>query len=256
MKAASEVSMIRLENVHKRFGNQPVLDGVSLDIKKNSITTIIGCSGCGKSVLIRHLIGLEAPDSGAIYIDGDNIVGMRQRELNKIRRRFGMLFQDAALFDSLSAMDNVAFPIREHWKLPEKEVREIVRKKLGQVGMTGHEHKFPNELSGGMRKRVGLARALALDPDVVLFDEPTTGLDPVTRAAIYELILRMHRERDVTYVLASHDMSGVLSFSDDVLMLFQGKIVAKGTPDEMRHSSDPSVHQFTNGSTVGPLVVE
>jgi phospholipid/cholesterol/gamma-HCH transport system ATP-binding protein len=248
--------MIRMENVYKRFGSQQVLDGINLDIKKNSITTIIGCSGCGKSVLIRHLIGLEVPDSGSIYIEDDNIVGMRSRELNKIRRRFGVLFQDAALFDSLSAMDNVAFPIREHLKLPEKEIREIVRKKLSQVGMTGHEHKFPNELSGGMRKRVGLARALALDPDVVLFDEPTTGLDPVIKTAIYQLILKTHRERDVTYVMASHDMRGVLTISHEIMMLFQGKIVATGTPDEMRYSSEPLVHQFTNGTAAGPLVVQ
>jgi phospholipid/cholesterol/gamma-HCH transport system ATP-binding protein len=183
-------------------------------------------------------------------------VCMKPRDLNKIRRRFGVLFQDAALFDSLSSLDNVAFPIREHLRLREKEVREPALKKLSQVGMAGHEGKYPAQLSGGMRKRVGLARALALDPDVVLFDEPTTGLDPVTKGVIYELVVRTHRERAVTYVLTSHDIHGVLNISDEILMIFQGKLAAKGTPAEIRHSTDPLVRRFTTGSATGPISID
>ncbi len=248
--------MIRLEQVYKKFNGQQVLNGVDLNIRKGSITTIIGRSGGGKSVLIRTMIGLETPDSGAILIDGENIVGMRSKQLNRIRRRFGMLFQEAALFDSLSVRENVAFPIREHLKLPEKKVRELVHEKLRQVGLIGHDDKFPGELSGGMRKRVGLARALALDPDVVLFDEPTTGLDPIMAGVIYDLIEKTHQEREVTYVLVSHDIHGVLRVSHEVMMLFQGKIAVQGTPEEIRHSDDPLIRQFTTGSATGPIVID
>jgi phospholipid/cholesterol/gamma-HCH transport system ATP-binding protein len=248
--------MIRLEQVYKKFNGQRILNGVDLNIRKGSITTIIGRSGGGKSVLIRTMIGLETPDSGAIFIDGENIVGMRSKQLNRIRRRFGVLFQDAALFDSLSVRENVAFPIREHMRLSEKKVRELVHEKLRQVGLVGHDDKFPGELSGGMRKRVGLARALALDPDVVLFDEPTTGLDPIMAAVIYDLIEKTHQEREVTYVLVSHDIHGVLRVSHEVMMLFQGKIAVQGTPAEIRHSDDPLIRQFTTGSATGPISID
>jgi len=253
MSVSPGLPMIRLENVCKRYNGQQVLDGVSFEIRKGSITTIMGRSGGGKSVLIRHMIGLELPDSGAIYIDGENIVGMGSRELNRIRRRFGVLFQDAALFDSLTVEENVAFPIREHLKLRTKQVRAIVRDKLDKVGMGEHLHKYPNELSGGMRKRVGLARALALEPDLVFFDEPTSGLDPITRGVIYDLIVDTHREKDTTYVLVSHDIHGVLNVSDWVMMLFKGKIAVQGTPEEIRSSTDPLIQQFTAVSGHGPL---
>lgn len=248
--------MIRLEEVHKRYGEQKVLDGLSLDIRTGAVTTIIGRSGGGKSVLIRQMIGLEDPDSGAIFIDGKNIVGMKASELNKLRRRFGVLFQDAALFDSLSVEENVAFPLKEHLKLPERKVAEIVEEKLAKVGMSNHKQKFPGTLSGGMRKRVGLARALALDPDIVFFDEPTSGLDPITKGVIYRLILDTHRERSITYVLVSHDIQGVLKVSDEVMMLFKGKISAKGTPQEIMNSSDPVIRQFISGAAEGPIAVD
>jgi phospholipid/cholesterol/gamma-HCH transport system ATP-binding protein len=248
--------MIRLEQVHKRFNGQRVLNGVDLTIRKGSITTIIGRSGGGKSVLIRIMIGLERPDSGAIYVNGANIVGMTSKEVNRLRRRSGVLFQDAALFDSLTVRENVAFPIREHTRMREKEVRELVHEKLRQVGMTGHEDKFPSEISGGMRKRVGLARALALDPDVVLFDEPTSGLDPITKGVIYDLIEKTHQEREVTYILVSHDIHGILKVSQEVMMLFQGKIAVHGTAEEIRNSHDPLIRQFTTGSVTGPIAVE
>lgn len=248
--------MIRLDNVHKKYGEQHVLDGISLDIKTGSITTIIGKSGGGKSVLIRQMIGLEKPDSGAIYIDDKNIVKMKSPELNKVRRRFGVLFQDAALFDSLSVEENVAFPLREHMKLSQQGIAEKVEEKLAEVGMTQHKHKFPGELSGGMRKRVGLARALALEPDIVFFDEPTSGLDPITRGLIYRLIAETHKQRLSTYVLVSHDIQGALGISDEVMMLFNGKISAKASPEEIMSSTDPVIKQFITGSANGPIPIE
>jgi len=248
--------MLRLENVHKRYGDQEVLRGISFHVREGSITTMIGRSGGGKSVLLRHLIGLEKPDSGSIFIAADDVTRMNARDLNKVRRRFGVLFQDAALFDSLSARENVAFPIREHLKLSEKEIQDLVDDKLGKVGMLRHADKFPSELSGGMRKRTGLARAMALDPDIVFFDEPTSGLDPVTRGAIYRLIEESHSERSITYFIASHDIEGALEFSDEVMMLYEGKIIAHGTPEEIRHSTDPVVHQFIWGSAEGPIAID
>ena len=250
------VFMILVKEVHKKFGKQQVLDGISFEVERGSVTTVMGRSGSGKSVLLRHLIGLERPDSGEIFIDGKNIVGMKPVELNQIRRRCGVLFQEAALFDSLSVMENVAFPVREHLRLSEAEVRELVESKLAEVGMSRHQEKFPSELSGGMRKRVGLARALTLDPDIVLFDEPDSGLDPITKAAIYDLIVKTHRERPVTYVLVSHDIEGALEISNKVMILIDGKIVEQGSPLEVKNSPDPAVRQFLSGSQDGPLTIE
>ena len=248
--------MIRLDKVHKKYGEQHVLDGISLEIKTGSITTIIGKSGGGKSVLIRQMIGLEKPDSGAIYIEEKNIVKMKPSELNKVRRRFGVLFQDAALFDSLSVEENVAFPLREHMKLSQRALAEKVEEKLAEVGMNQHKHKFPGQLSGGMRKRVGLARALALEPDIVFFDEPTSGLDPITQGLIYRLIAETHKQRLSTYVLVSHDIQGALRISDEVMMLFNGKISAKASPEEILSSTDPVIKQFITGSASGPIPIE
>ncbi len=248
--------MIRLDSVHKQYGDQKVLDGISLEVQDGSVTTIIGRSGGGKSVLMRHLIGLERPDSGAIFVDGQNIVNMKGLELNRMRRRFGVLFQEAALFDSLSVKDNVAFPLREHLKVSETRIAEIVEAKLAEVGMGQHMNKFPGELSGGMKKRVGLARALALDPDVVFFDEPTSGLDPITKGVIFRLIAATHRERMNTYVLVSHDIQGVLRISDEVMMLFNGKISTKGSPEEILNSSDAVIRQFITGSADGPITMD
>jgi phospholipid/cholesterol/gamma-HCH transport system ATP-binding protein len=248
--------MIRVENVHKKYGGQKVLNGIGFDIKTGSVTTIIGGSGAGKSVLIRLLIGLEQPDLGAIFIDGENIVGMGAAKLNQIRRRFGVLFQDGALFDSLTVRENVAFPVREHLRLREKEVERIVQAKLNKVGMSGQEDKYPAELSGGMRKRVGLARALALEPDIVFFDEPTTGLDPIIRGLIFRLIVSTHMDRTTTYVVVSHDIQGVMTISDEIMLLFNGRIAAQGTPQEISESSDPLIQQFITGSPTGPISVE
>lgn len=248
--------MIQAEGLCKRYGEQQVLDGVSFNIGRGSVTAIMGRSGSGKSVLMRHLIGLEKPDAGDILIEGENIVGMRSKDLNRIRRRFGVLFQDGALFDSLSVKDNVAFPLREHTNFTESELLERVEDNLARVGMKDHQNKFPAELSGGMRKKAALARALALDPEIVFFDEPTTGLDPITRAVIYRLIQETHAKSALTYILVSHDVKGILGISDRVLMLFDGRIGVEGSPEEIRESSDPWVRQFVTGSLEGPISID
>ncbi len=248
--------IIRVEELVKCYETQRVLDGVNFSISRGSITAIMGVSGTGKSVLLRHLIGLERPDSGAVYLDDVDIASMKASSLNRIRRRFGVLFQDAALFDSLSVWDNVAFPIREQRKFSRTEIAQKVEQKLAMVGMLKHRTKLPAELSGGMRKRVGLARALALDPEIVFFDEPTTGLDPITRSAIYRLISRAHAESAGTFVIVSHDIEGVMEISDELLMLWAGKIVARGDPEMIRYSSDPLVRQFVSGSADGPIDVD
>ena len=248
--------MIVLEDVHKQYGEQKVLNGIGFRIREGSITTIMGKSGSGKSVLLRHMIGLEKPDRGAILIKGENIVGMNSRDLNRIRRGFGVLFQDAALFDSMSVMENVAFPLREHMKLTREQVREVVDDKLAKVGLRDQQHKYPGELSGGMRKRVGLARALALDPAIVFFDEPTSGLDPISKGVIYRLIAKTHAEGSKTYVLVSHDVAAALQISNEVMLLQAGRISWKGTPDEIRVSTLPAVQQFISGSSEGPLTID
>lgn len=248
--------MIQVKNVHKQYGAQKVLDGISFNIRKGTVTTIIGRSGSGKSVLLKHLIGLEKPDSGDIIIDGESLVRMRGPDMIRMRRRCGILFQDGALFDSFSVAENVAFPLREHTKLRESDLMAVVHEKLAEVGMTGHDEKFPAHISGGMRKRVGLARALALDPDIVFFDEPTAGLDPVTKGTIYDLIKRTHADRSITYVIVSHDIQGVFAVSDEVMMLWEGKIRAGGAPDEVRQSTDPVVRRFLNGTADGPIRID
>lgn len=233
-----------------------MLDGVNFTIQRGTVTTIIGRSGGGKSVLLRHLMGLETPDSGEVIIDGENLSRMGDADLNRIRRRFGILFQEGALFDSLTVAENVAFPLEEHTKLSQSEIMDVVREKLATVGMTGHEDKYPAQISGGMRKRTALARALALDPDIVFFDEPTTGLDPVTKSAIYALIKTTHEQTSTTYVIVSHDIRGVFPVSDETMMLWDGRILARGTPEEMERYPDPVVQQFISGSPEGPIHVD
>lgn len=240
--------MIKVKDVHKRYGNQTVLDGINLRIRRSTITAIVGGSGEGKSVLLRIMIGLEPPDQGEVFVNDQNIVGMKTRELNKIRRKFGVLFQDAALFDYLSVGENVAFPIREHLKLSEKEVQDLVDKKLAEVGLSGEQNKKVAELSGGMRKRVGLARALALEPEIVFFDEPTTGLDPVTAANIYELIVKTRAERPVTYVIVTHDVQRVLEFGNEIIMIHGGKVISTATPEEIKNNPGHIIHRFMMGS--------
>jgi phospholipid/cholesterol/gamma-HCH transport system ATP-binding protein len=247
--------MIKLIDVHKSFGKQHVLRGVHLDIEDGKTTVIIGKSGGGKSVLLKHIIGLLQPDSGQVLIDGFDITKLNDKGLNEIRKKFGMLFQEAALFDSMTVGENVAFPLREHTKLKEGEIREIVADRLKAVGLTGIEQKLPSELSGGMRKRVGLARAIALHPQIVLFDEPTTGLDPVMTEAINQLIMETQNKLHLTCVVISHDLGSIFKISDKIAMLYEGEIIAYGGPDEIKSSPNPVIVQFLSGSTVGPIKI-
>lgn len=236
--------MITVSNVFKQFGEQRVLNGLDLEIQENSITCIMGSSGTGKSVFLKLLIGLLKPDSGHIEIDGEEIVGMSEKEMNQVRMKFGMLFQDAALFDDMNVFENVAFPLREHTDTSDEDIAKIVAQKLSEVGLKDVEHKMPNELSGGMRKRVGLARALVLDPKIVLFDEPTTGLDPITTNQIGELILNTHQRYPVTFLIISHDLALTYKVADQVVMFDQGKVVEQGTTEEFKRSKQPFVRKF------------
>ena len=245
--------MIKLVNICKSFNNQKVLDELNLEIEPEKITVIIGQSGGGKSVLIKHMIALTKPDSGHILVDGVDITRQNDKELNETRKKFGMLFQEAALFDSMTVGENVAFPLREHTRQSKKEIDKIVVEKLLQVGLDNVVHKMPSELSGGMRKRVGLARALALDPKIILFDEPTTGLDPIMCDAINKLIIQTQQRTNATCVVISHDIESTFKIAHKVAMLYNGKIVEEGTPDEIRMTKEKVVKQFIKGSAAGPV---
>lgn len=247
--------MIELIDVKKSFGNNHVLRGVNLQVETGENMVVIGGSGTGKSVILKHIIGLMRPDSGRILIDGVEIETLPERELSEFRKRFGMLFQGAALFDSLSVWENVGFGLREHTSFPAEKIREIARKKLEMVGLKGIEDRMPADLSGGMKKRVGLARAIAMDPKIILYDEPTTGLDPIMSDVINELICRMNKQLQVTSVSITHDMKSAYKIADRIAMLYQGKILEVGTPEEIRNSPNPVVQQFITGSAVGPITV-
>ncbi|PIR18091.1 MAG: ABC transporter ATP-binding protein [Deltaproteobacteria bacterium CG11_big_fil_rev_8_21_14_0_20_49_13] len=236
--------MIKLVNVHKKFGGQKVLDGVTLDIPKGKITVVIGASGVGKSVLLKHMIGLLKPDSGKVFVDGIDLSNLSPVQLVNIRKKFGMLFQGAALLDSLNVFDNVAFPLVEHKKLSPSEIKRIVHEKLELVGLKNIDHKMPSELSGGMRKRVGLARAIILQPETMLYDEPTTGLDPIMTDSVDNLILDMQQKLKITSVVISHDIASAFTVADQIAMLHEGKIVEAGPPQRLKESRDPFVRKF------------
>jgi len=239
--------MIEVRDLSKSFGSNPVLEGVSLRIEKGESVVIIGRSGGGKSVLLKLLIGLIEPDAGQVLIEGENIVPMNERQLLHVRRKFGMLFQSAALFDSMNVAENVAFAFRRERSLPAQEVARKVGEVLELVDLPGIEEKKPSELSGGMRKRVGLARAIIYQPQIVLYDEPTTGLDPVVSDSIDQLILRVRDRLDVTTVVVTHDMRSARRLGQRILMLHDRKIYAAGTPDEIFNSKDPIVRRFIEG---------
>ncbi len=247
--------MIKLIDIHKAFGPHKVLKGVHLDIEAGKTTAIMGKSGEGKSVLLKHVIGLIKPDAGQVIIDDVDITKVNEKGLNEIRKKFGMLFQDAALFDSMTVGENVAFPLREHKKLREKEIREIVAERLRAVGLSGIEDKMSSELSGGMRKRVGLARAIAMNPQIVLFDEPTTGLDPIMTEAINQLIIDTQNNFHLTCVVISHDLGSIFKISHKIAMLYEGEIIEYGTPDEIKASQNPVLVQFLSGSIEGPIKI-
>jgi phospholipid/cholesterol/gamma-HCH transport system ATP-binding protein len=245
--------VIRLVNLNKSFKAQQVLKGLNLTIPTGKTTVIIGRSGGGKSVLLKHIIGLMRPDSGEIWIDEEEINRLRERDLYRIRRRFGMLFQEGALFDSMTVGENVAFPLREHQKLSYAEIPRVVAEKLALVGLSGIEEKMPSELSGGMRKRVALARAIALEPDILLFDEPTTGLDPIMTASIDQLIIETQRRFQMTCVVISHDIQSVFRIAHNVAMLYEGKIIEEGAPEIFRQSTNTLVQDFLQGRIAGPV---
>jgi phospholipid/cholesterol/gamma-HCH transport system ATP-binding protein len=244
---------IRLRGVSKSFGSKVVLDGIDLDVYDGESLVIIGASGSGKSVLLKHVIGLLEPDAGTVEVDGVVIHQLTHREIVGFRRRFGMAFQEGALFDSMSVRDNVAFPLRRQTRLPRREIDVRVDRCLAMVKLTGAEAKMPAELSGGMKRRAGFARAIALEPEIVLFDEPTTGLDPVTTAVIDEVILDLLDRLPSTAITITHDMISAFRIADRIGMLHDGKIIALAAPEEFRRLDDPRVRQFIDGRSAGPL---
>ncbi len=240
-------AIVRLVNVHKRFGSLLVLNGVNLTLRKGHTTVIIGESGAGKSVLLSHIVRLIRPDRGEVYFHDQRIDNMPDRNLSKIRPRFGFLFQLSALFDSMTAGGNVAFPIEEHTRKSRREIAKIVQEKLAMVGLDGLQENWPADLSGGQKKRVALARAIALDPELILYDEPTTGLDPPRADEINELILKLKRELGVTSVVVTHDMASALKVADRIVMLYRGDFIFDGTPDSIESCDDERVRCFVHG---------
>lgn len=245
--------MIQIENVHKSFGSNHVLRGVDLEIKEGETLVIIGRSGCGKSVLLKHILGLLEPDQGRILVEGKDLSAISAEEMDRLRLKLVMLFQGAALFDSMNVLENVGFSLYQHTKLPEEEIQKKVAEKLAMVGLKGIEGVMPADLSGGMKKRVGLARAICNDPKIILYDEPTTGLDPINSDVINELILRMQEKLNVTSVVVTHDMTSAYKVADRIAMLCEGKMIGSGTPDEIKNTTHPIIRQFITGSSSGPL---
>lgn len=239
--------LVEFRNVFKRFGPLVVLDGVSLTIERGESLVLIGASGSGKSVLLKHIVGLLRPDKGEVYFDGQRIDHLSERQLMPVRRRCGFLFQWGALFDSLNVGDNLAFPLREHSRKSPDEVAAVVAHRLGMVGLSGFEKKMPGELSGGQRKRVALARAIALEPEIILYDEPTTGLDPIRSDVINELIIKLQRELNSASLIVTHDMTSAFKVGHRIVMLHDGKLIINGTPDEVRKSDNPVVRRFVLG---------
>jgi phospholipid/cholesterol/gamma-HCH transport system ATP-binding protein len=247
MKKSSN-GVLSVKNLTKKFGTNVVLDNISLTIEEGKTTVIIGPSGCGKTVLVKHLIALLRPNSGEVYFKNHRIDNAGENELNKIRTHYGFLFQGGALFDSLNVTENIIFPIRQHCKITDwKEVEELVKSKLAMVGLDGFQQFYPSNLSGGQQKRVALARAIALNPEIILYDEPTTGLDPIRSDVINELVLKLQKELGVTSVVVTHDMNSAYKIADRIVMLHNGKIIADGNADHIRNHPHPVVQQFISG---------
>ena len=239
--------IVELRRVEKRFGRLVVLRGVNLALEAGKTTVVLGESGTGKSVLIKHMLGLLRPDAGQVYVGGQRIDNLSERDLVPVRRRFGYLFQMGALFDSLTAEENIGFPLAEHTNYSKERIKQIVAEKLALVGLEGIQPKQPAQLSGGQRKRVALARAIALSPDIILYDEPTTGLDPIRADNINDLIIKLQNELHVTSVVVTHDMTSAFKVADRILMLHEGNFIADGTAEDFRCSTDPQVRQFVTG---------
>jgi phospholipid/cholesterol/gamma-HCH transport system ATP-binding protein len=248
--------MIEFQEVHKSFDGKHVLQGVNLQVEQGESLVIIGGSGSGKSVLLKHIIGLLHPDQGQVLVNSIDLSDLDEEDLNEMRKKFGMLFQSSALFDSMKVWENVGFGLKRHTNLSDKEIRKIAVQKLRMVGLVGIESVMPSELSGGMRKRVGLARAIAMEPELLLYDEPTTGLDPIMADAINDLIKKMNAKLNVTSVAITHDMKSAFKIADTIAMLYNGVIIEKGSPDSIKNSQNPIIRQFVEGRAEGPIVIE
>lgn len=247
--------MIEVEGLTKSFGKKQVLRGANLRVEKGESMVVIGGSGSGKSVLIKHIIGLLKPDGGKVRVEGKDITGLDEKGLYEVRRKFGMLFQGAALFDSMNVWENVSFVLLREKHMNRSDARHLATEKLKMVGLAGVEDLMPSELSGGMKKRVGLARAIAYEPEILLYDEPTTGLDPIMADAINDLIIEMKRRLSVTSITITHDMNSAYKIADRISMLYLGEIIETGTPEQIKNTENPIVRQFINGSAVGPIKV-
>lgn len=254
--ARADDMIVSVRGLKKSFGEKEVLKGVDLDVPKGSITVVIGPSGCGKSVLVKHMIGLLRPDAGSVFVEGTDITRLSDAELTRVRKKFGMLFQHAALFDSMTVLENVIFPLMEHTELNYREMRERGIRRLEQLGLQRVENLYPAELSGGMRKRVGLARATILDPKIVIFDEPMTGLDPIMCENVEEMILTARERLSITSIVITHDMASTFRIANKVAMLYDGHIVEEGPPEEVKRSRHPVVRKFIYLSGTGPLHLE
>jgi phospholipid/cholesterol/gamma-HCH transport system ATP-binding protein len=252
-KKQTEEAIISLRNVTKSFGSHTVLQDISFDVPKGRITAIMGPSGTGKSVLLKNIIGLLRPDAGEIWVDGEQTVGMSESDLYRVRRKFGVLFQDGALFGSMDLYDNIAFPLREHTKKNEREIREIVLQKADMVGLLDHMKKVPGEVSGGMKKRAGLARALVLDPEIVLFDEPDSGLDPVRVAYLDELVVDVQKKTGATFFIITHNIPSVMRTAEFIGVLFRSGLVKFASKDEMAKTDNKIIRQFLAGRAKGPI---
>jgi phospholipid/cholesterol/gamma-HCH transport system ATP-binding protein len=256
IRPSKEPDAIQFVDVHKSFGRNHVLRGLNMGLPENQISMILGPSGTGKSVCIKHIVGLLYPDEGDVLVHGQSIPSLPDAELFEVRKKFGVLFQDGALFGSMDLYDNVAFPLRQHTEKGEDEIAEIVNGRMREVGLGGEGSKMPNELSGGMRKRAGFARALVLDPEIVLFDEPDSGLDPVRTALLCELIKEIHAENGGCYVVITHDIMSARRVAEHISILWKGRIVESGPAEELFASENPFVRQFLSGESAGPLGME
>jgi phospholipid/cholesterol/gamma-HCH transport system ATP-binding protein len=245
--------MIQIQRLSKQFNNNLVLDGLSLDVETGQTCVIIGRSGCGKSVLLKHIVGLLNPDSGRVLIEGKEVASLKELELVALRSKISMVFQGGALFDSMDVGENVGFSLLEHTQVGPKEIKERVEESLSLVGLGGIANLMPSELSGGMKKRVALARAICIRPQIILYDEPTTGVDPITADSINGLIRSLHDKLKVTSLVVTHDMKSAYHIADKIAMMYKGKIILEGSPQQIQGTHDPVVHQFINGFSKGPI---
>ncbi len=245
--------VIKAQDVVKKFGDRTILNGINLDIYRGETFVIMGGSGCGKSTFLRHLIGALKPDSGKVFLLGKDLAALNEDQMDAVKKKIGMCFQSAALFDSMTVGDNVSLPLREHTRLEKSVIDTVVKMKLEMVGLRGFEALMPSQLSGGMRKRVGLARAIVMDPEIIFYDEPTAGLDPIVSGVIDKLILDLSKKLSITSVVVTHDMKSVFSIADRVAMLYEGRVLEVGTPQAIKKSNNPMVQQFISGSPDGPI---